>query len=88
MRRRSLWVWGLLALLALGLTLGLASSGTGSGASSLGRGAYGWLAARLYLERRGATVEIRDTPFDEPTESSPAAVWVLACLICCMADIN
>ncbi len=77
-RRRSFWGWTLFALLALAVTVAFGLGGSGAGPSSLGRGSGGWLAARLYLERRGAEVEIRDKPLDVPGTSSDAAVWVLA----------
>jgi len=53
----------LLLLLSLGLGLLLARKGEARG-SSLSRGTGGWLAARRYLEARGARVTLLDTPPD------------------------
>lgn len=75
---RSLLGWTLLVVLAVALTAVFVLGGQGAGPSSLSRGGDGWLAARLYLERRGARVELRDKPLDVPGRSSDAAVWVLA----------
>ncbi len=59
---RKTWKWlGLAGLLVLLAAL-LGGSGLGATSSALSRGAGGWLAARLYLEARGASVELVDEP--------------------------
>ncbi len=71
----SRWKWlGLAGLLALLAAL-LGGGGLGATSSTLSRGAGGWLAARLYLEARGAGVELRDEPL---TAEVRAGVLVLA----------
>ncbi|HET9767523.1 MAG TPA: hypothetical protein VFS60_11790, partial [Thermoanaerobaculia bacterium] len=59
MKRRVSW---LVLLLAAGAVVGLllASRRLDAESSSLSRGATGWLAARLYLEHRGAAPEVLD----------------------------
>lgn len=65
--RRAPWkriaVWGAAALGALALLAGLLQPGPARG-SALSRGSGGWLAARRYLEGRGAGVSILGRPLD------------------------
>jgi hypothetical protein len=75
------WLW----LLAVGFLAGLGylavgSAELGAASSALSADARGWLAARRYLEARGARVVLRDTPLaDEAPELAPeAGVLVLA----------
>lgn len=61
--RRQLAVWGLLLILVLGLAGALLGGGGGPVRGSvLSRGAGGWLAARRYVEARGAKVALLDRP--------------------------
>jgi hypothetical protein len=61
--RRRLAVWGLLLVLSLGLVFALLGGGRGPVRGSvLSQGASGWLAARRYVEARGAQVALLDRP--------------------------
>ena len=60
--RGTTWKWLAAAALLAVLAALLGGGGLGATSSALSRGGGGWLAARLYLEARGATVELRDEP--------------------------
>jgi uncharacterized protein DUF4350 len=56
---------GLVLLVLLALAFGLAAGGPGEARGSVfSRGPNGWLAARKYLEARGARVALLDAPLD------------------------
>jgi hypothetical protein len=59
--------WWLLGLLGLGAVAGLvlASRRLDAAGSTLSRGGTGWLAARLYLEKRGAAPVVVDRPLED-----------------------
>jgi hypothetical protein len=61
---------GVLALLVAVVALAAARP-PGSGASVLSRGPEGWLAARRYLEARGAHVDLLSVPLDRWLEEGP-----------------
>jgi hypothetical protein len=64
-RATSLWLWiAVLVAVAVAGALLLRRSGA-SGASALSPAPAGWLAAREYLERRGARVDLVDRPLEE-----------------------
>jgi hypothetical protein len=63
LRNRLFLGFALLLLLCMGLALLLQERGEAKG-SSLSKGANGWLAARKYLEARGARVALLDAPLD------------------------
>jgi hypothetical protein len=73
--RRAGWVLAAAAVLAATGLVFLAPTG-GAGSSALGRGAEGWLVARLYLAARGAEPHLLDRPFS-PAEVSPVLVVTL-----------
>ncbi|MEZ5332193.1 MAG: DUF4350 domain-containing protein [Thermoanaerobaculia bacterium] len=58
------WLVVLVALAALGIALVALVPAQRSGPSALSAGPAGWLAARAYLEARGAEVELLDEPPD------------------------
>ena len=61
MRRRRVIAIGLVATIGATAAVALlAGNGAGAAGSSLSRGAEGWLAARTYLEARGARVDLVD----------------------------
>jgi uncharacterized protein DUF4350 len=61
--RRQLVIAGIAAALALGVAITLLASGRSEARGSvLSRGPGGWLAARRYLEARGARVRLLDAP--------------------------
>jgi len=70
--------WWLVALLGAGVVAGLmlASRRLDAPSSTLSRGATGWLATRLYLQKRGAAPVVSDRPFDADAEES--GTWVVA----------
>lgn len=85
---RDRWLWAFLAVAVLGVTLFLfLPDDSAAGASSLSKGPTGWLAARLYLEERGADVTVMKKPLNTVYEADDAAanenapddpgVWVL-----------
>ncbi|MFL6193041.1 MAG: DUF4350 domain-containing protein [Thermoanaerobaculia bacterium] len=73
-RNRAFVGLALLLLLLLGLGVALAGRGEARG-SSLSRGPNGWLAARSYLQARGARTSLLRVPLDEAV---PGAVVVTA----------
>jgi hypothetical protein len=75
--------WWLVALLGAGAVAGLvlASRRLDAASSTLSRGATGWLAARLYLEKRGAAPVVVDRPLTHSAGEGVAGeggTWVLA----------
>ncbi len=67
--RNRLWVGAAAAILLLLGGAVLAGRGGEARGSSLSRGPGGWLAARRYLEARGARVTLLDRPLDRFEES-------------------
>ena len=67
MSRRRVIVSGLVAtVVATAAVALLAGNGAGAAGSALSRGAEGWLAARTYLEARGARVDLVDEAEPRP----------------------
>lgn len=64
-RARNRWLLGLAALVLLALAVAMASGRPGEARGSvLSRGPNGWLAARRYLEARGARVTLLEAPLE------------------------
>jgi len=72
--------WWLVAVLGAGGVAGLvlASRRLDAPSSTLSRGATGWLATRLYLEKRGAAPVVLDRPFNAKADAEQGGTWVLA----------
>ncbi len=81
--KRSLWIWLPVLLLAVVLVL-LAGRDFGASSSTLSRDTGGWLAARRYLEARGAEIHLLDRPLggrpqeETSTDDPLSGVLVLA----------
>ncbi len=71
------WRWWLALALLLVVGALVVGGSVGAAGSSLSAEARGWLAARRYLEARGARVELRDRPLTE-IEGAVPGVLVLA----------
>ncbi|MEE8523104.1 MAG: DUF4350 domain-containing protein [Thermoanaerobaculia bacterium] len=73
--KRSPWPWLAALGLAAAILVLLAGRGFGASSSALSRDASGWLAARRYLEARGADVHLLDRAL---SDSPSGGVLVLA----------
>ncbi len=74
MSRRQAWILAAAGVLAAAM-IWIAAAGEGGRGSALSRGPEGWLAARRYLEARGAEVRLLDA-LPEAEGAGPAGVLV------------